>query len=123
METYAQDLAVMRDHLVGIVPLLLGIGIVIALIGAVWLGKRIRRREPAPPSPESQPRLPETGPVGEVQESRMPDEMPRDGVRRLPHEGVRDYGSATDDSPEGHGHRRWTPGNSGSFGSGGPGSA
>lgn len=37
------------DHLVGLVPLILGFLIVIALIWAVWLGIRLRNREPEPP--------------------------------------------------------------------------
>ncbi|MFG3256964.1 DUF6479 family protein [Streptomyces sp. NPDC048172] len=92
------DQAVMRHLLVGAVPLALGLAVVVALVGAVWLGIRIRRREPTPPTPGSQPRLPDSGPVGDVEERRVPDEMPRDGRRRLPHQGVRDYGSATDGS-------------------------
>ncbi|GGV22258.1 DUF6479 family protein [Streptomyces spectabilis] len=64
----------------------LGLLIVAALTWAVWLGIRVRRREPDRPRPEEQPRLPDEGPVREVQERREPDEVPRDGGRLTPHQ-------------------------------------
>ncbi len=36
-----------------------GVVIVALLIGAFWMGARIRRREPAPPRPDEQPKMPE----------------------------------------------------------------
>ncbi|MBK3575389.1 hypothetical protein JHN63_16515 [Streptomyces sp. MBT65] len=63
--------------------------VVVALIRAVRLGIRTRRRESAPPCPEEQPRLPESGPTHEVQEMREPAEVPyaKDGSERLtPHQ-------------------------------------
>ncbi|NSC20808.1 hypothetical protein FM076_06155 [Streptomyces albus subsp. chlorinus] len=116
----ALDIAA-RDHLVGLAPLGIGLLIVIALIGAVWLGIRVRNREPEPPEPEDQPHLPPEGPTEEVVANREPDEMPRDGVRRLPHTGVHDYGDREDHPGEPPRRKKWEPGKSGSFGSGGPG--
>ncbi|GAA5047130.1 DUF6479 family protein [Streptomyces sp. SID10815] len=96
-----------------------GIGLVVValLIGAFFLGARIRRREPAPPRPEEQPRLPDSGPVGDVLENREPDEMPRDGDRLTPHR-LNAHGSRTSADQT---RPRWDEGGSGSFGSGGPG--
>lgn len=72
-----------------IVPFVAGLVLVLALIWAVWRGIRLRRSEPGPPAPGEQPKLPETGPVREVQETRAPDEMPRaaePGERLTPHQ-------------------------------------
>ncbi|MEW2221882.1 DUF6479 family protein [Streptomyces sp. NPDC006990] len=114
------DLAA-RDHLVGLVPGLIGLLIVAALIGAVWLGIRIKSREPELPEPDQQPHLPESGPVEEITENREPDEMPRDGIRRLPHSGVHDQGDREHHPGEPPTRKKWEPGKSGSFGSGGAG--
>ncbi|MFC7309584.1 DUF6479 family protein [Streptomyces monticola] len=103
----------------GIAPFLVGLIVAGALIWAVWLGLRVRRREPGPPRPEEQPRLPDGGPVGDVSEVREPDEVPRDQGRLMPHELKGDHAGSRrsgDQSP-----RRWSPGSSGAFGSGGPG--
>jgi hypothetical protein len=64
-----------------------GLVIVALLVWAVRLGIDVRQREPAPPRPDEQPRLPESGAVREVREQREPDEVPRtpDGERLLPH--------------------------------------
>jgi len=51
-----------------------GLVIVALLVWAVRLGIKVRQREPAPPRPDEQPRLPESGPVGEIREQR---ERPR----------------------------------------------
>ncbi|MEW2523687.1 DUF6479 family protein [Streptomyces sp. NPDC047071] len=98
----------------------LGLLIVAALTWAVWLGIRVRRREPDRPRPEEQPRLPDGGPVREVRERREPDEVPQDGGSLTPHQlkGGGTVGSKPSDDQE---PRRWTPGSSGAFGSGGPG--
>ncbi|MGK5632952.1 DUF6479 family protein [Streptomyces sp. URMC 123] len=100
-----------RDHLVGIGPLIVGIIVVILLIAALWLGRRVREREPEPPQ-EPQPRggawetpqehetgsvPPDHGPGHqdserhEYSERREPDEVPRNGVRHMPYE----FGSGT----------------------------
>ncbi|MET7905675.1 DUF6479 family protein [Streptomyces sp. NPDC005336] len=108
MYAYASDLAVARDPLIGTGPFIVGAVIVVVLIAAVWWGIRVRAREPEPPQ-RPQPRSDawqqadetdrearETGHgpghqddetrVGYVTEHREPDELPRDGARRRPHE-------------------------------------
>lgn len=97
-----------------------GIVIVALLIGAFWLGARIRRREPPPPTPDEQPRLPADGPVREVRENREPDEIPRSDTRLTPHE-MPAFGNSGTRTGTSKGRPRWREGNSGSFGSGGPG--
>ncbi|MFJ9037753.1 DUF6479 family protein [Streptomyces sp. NPDC102406] len=96
-----------------------GIVVVLVLIGAFILGRRVQNRESRRPRPEEQPKLPEGGPVGEVQEYREPDEVPQDGGRLLPHELKGGYGqSSTHPSPsqDPADHRK---DNGSSFGSGG----
>ncbi|GAA4791863.1 DUF6479 family protein [Streptomyces ziwulingensis] len=91
--------------------------VVALLIGAFAVGIRVKRRESPPPRPEEQPHLPEGGPVGEIQENRTPQEMPRSEERLLPHElGQQGSRSAPDQE-----RPRWDEGSSGSFGGGGGG--
>ncbi|MGW5736668.1 MULTISPECIES: DUF6479 family protein [Streptomyces] len=100
---------------------IVGLVVVGVLLAAFAWGRRMRAREPAPPRPEEQPKMPEGGPVREVQEFREPNEVPRDGGRLTPHELDGGYGTpSTHPSPsqDPEDHRR--PGG-GSFGSGGPG--
>jgi Family of unknown function (DUF6479) len=97
--------------------LIVGLPVVGGLIWAVSLGIKIRRNEPPPPSEEDQPRLPEGGPVREQQERREPYELSRREDRLLPHD-LRGHGSTTSRNQA---RRRWHPGGSGSFGSGGSG--
>ncbi|MFI0240245.1 DUF6479 family protein [Streptomyces sp. NPDC016845] len=99
-----------------------GIVVVLVLIGAFILGRRIQNRESRRPTPEEQPHLPDGGPVGEVQEYRDPDEVPQDGGRLLPHELKGGYGTSSTHksaSQDPEDHRK---GNNSSFGSGGFGS-
>ncbi len=81
----AMDIAAGRGAL-GIGLAVAGVAVVAVLIGAFWYGARVKRREPPPPTPEEQPRLPEGGPVGEVRENREPDEVPRSEHRLTPHQ-------------------------------------
>ncbi|WP_108012739.1 DUF6479 family protein [Streptomyces sp. VMFN-G11Ma] len=97
-----------------------GVVIVALLIGAFWMGARIRRREPAPPRPDEQPKMPEGGPVREVLENREPDEVPRSDHRLTPHE-LPGHGNSPTRTGSEKGRRRWSEGGSGSFGSGGSG--
>ena len=48
MYLLSSEFAVERDHLVGLFPLLVGLLVVAALVGAVWLGRRLKAREPGP---------------------------------------------------------------------------
>lgn len=98
-DTVLAALAAERDLLVGIGPFVLGLLITGALIGAVWLGIRIRRREPPPPRPEDQPHLPPGGPVKEIQEHRRPAVFRRGQRRRYPHE-LHPYGTVSPDDPD-----------------------
>ncbi|WP_042153800.1 DUF6479 family protein [Streptomyces lydicamycinicus] len=70
----------------GVLFTLVGVLVVALLIAAFAWGRRIRSREPGPPHPESQPRLPGGEPVGDSMESREPEELPRTDHRRKPHE-------------------------------------
>lgn len=79
------ELAASRDLMVGIAPFAVGVVVVAVLIGAVWLGMRVKKREPAPPRPEEQPRAPERNhPPGEVLGHPEPHVLPQDGTRRTP---------------------------------------
>ncbi|GHH39612.1 DUF6479 family protein [Streptomyces candidus] len=119
------ELAANRDLMVGIAPFLVGLAVVAILIGAVWLGIRVKKREPAAPRPEEQPRAPQRDhPPGEMQEVREPNEVPQDGVRRTPHQlgGNGGHGNAgTRPAAEGTEPPKWGDKSGGAFGSGGTG--
>ncbi|MGW5770300.1 DUF6479 family protein [Streptomyces longwoodensis] len=108
-----------RSALATVAFIAVGLALVGGLIYAFRLGFKVRKNEPAPPTPSEQPQRPVDGPVQESSRVREPNEMPRseDGSRLTPHElnptGGRD--SAEQTPP------RWTDGSSGGFGSGGPG--
>ncbi|HEY5836834.1 DUF6479 family protein [Streptomyces sp.] len=113
MSAYEHDvpLAIPHDYLVGIGPLVIGVCIVIVLIAAVWLGMRRVGRDPAVPrgtrprsgawqtrqehetgAPEGHgPGHQDSGPRTHESRQPVPDEVPRDGRRRFPHE-LRPYG-------------------------------
>ncbi|MEU9373800.1 DUF6479 family protein [Streptomyces sp. NPDC048255] len=78
------------------------VGIIVAgfLLGAFWLGKKIRAQEPAPPTAESQPHLPEGGAVYEVREEREHVEIPEGGLRPHEMQGYGNFGSTTSTHPE-----------------------
>ncbi|MER6109570.1 DUF6479 family protein [Streptomyces hirsutus] len=91
-----------------------------ALIWAVRVGMKVMDQEELRPRPEEQPRLPETGAVHEMREMREPDEMPtapRDGERLMPYQ----LHHAPTKTGKDQQRKRWLPGSSGAFGSGGPG--
>lgn len=120
MDTIGMELALARGHVIGLFPFVAGLVVVAGLIAAVWWGRRMRTRQPRPPRPEEQPRLPESGPVHEIREKREPHEVPRSGERLTPHQlpgqGTSGSRRADDQEPD-----TWTEGGSGAFGSGGPG--
>ncbi|WP_306318300.1 MULTISPECIES: DUF6479 family protein [unclassified Streptomyces] len=100
------------DPTTSIAPFAAGLVIAVALVWAVWLGIRIRRREPGPPDPADQPKLPATGPVREIREMREPDEIPRtdDGGARLTPHQLHGFGNAGTRRSEDQRPRRWSRG-------------
>jgi hypothetical protein len=97
-----------------------GLVIAGALIWAVRMGIRVRNLESPPPTPEEQPKLPATGAVHEEREMREPDEVPHaadESERLMPYNM---HSAGTKHADDQH-RKRWQPGSSGSFGSGGPG--
>jgi hypothetical protein len=120
MDTTTFELAVSNAALGTIGAFVGGLVIVGALIWAVRLGIGVRRREPGPPGAHEQPRLPESGPTYETSEVREPNQVPTaadESERLTPHQ-VHNSGSKRSDQQD---RPRWSPGSSGSFGSGGPG--
>src|SRR3954468_11598093 len=129
MDTYAMDLAVTRDFLVGTGPLAVGIVGAVICLAAIWYGIRLRAREPVPtqdPKPRSGAwqQADETaheaqraghGPghqdeqdrIGYQTQNREPEELSPDGVRRRPHQlggsGTRGSGSGGSE-----GRKTWT---------------
>ncbi|MFE0414929.1 DUF6479 family protein [Streptomyces tendae] len=102
------------------VVFIIGLVIAGALVWAVRIGMRVMDREPDRPRADEQPHLPDTGAVREEREMREPDEIPlNDGgsPRLMPYE-LHHSGSRRGEDQK---RRRWLPGSSGAFGSGGPG--
>ncbi|MEU1535975.1 DUF6479 family protein [Streptomyces fagopyri] len=96
-----------------------GLLVVGALIWAVRLGVKVRRKEPRPPRPDEQPQLPRSGPVHEVRELREPDDVPlaADNSERLKPRNLHASGSKRSANQDGP---RWKPGDdTGSSGTGG----
>lgn len=120
MDTALEQLAAAGSVAGVVVIVVCGVLVTAALLGAVRLGIGVRRRESAPPRRSEQPRLPDSGPVREEQTMREPNEVPRaaDGGERLtPYQ----LGNASSRPSGDQTRRRWHPGSSGSFGSGGSG--
>jgi hypothetical protein len=95
-----------------------GLVIAGALIWAVRMGMRVMDQELPHPRPEEQPKLPLTGPVREIREMREPEEVPvaaNESERLMPHQ-LRNQQTRTGKDQN---RRRWLPGSSGGFGSGG----
>ncbi|CAM5268198.1 Secreted protein OS=Streptomyces tendae OX=1932 GN=GUR47_20490 PE=4 SV=1 [Streptomyces tendae] len=102
------------------VVFIIGLVVAGALIWAVRTGMRVMDREPDRPRADEQPHLPATGAVREEREMREPDEIPLSEAgspRLMPYE-LHHSGSRRGEDQN---RRRWLPGSSGSFGSGGPG--
>jgi len=99
-----------------------GLVVAAALIWAVRLGIKVRRREPTSSKTHThdRPTLPQSGPAHETTQIREPDEVPRaadESERLTPHQ-LHSSGSRRSDNQD---RPRWGSGSSGSFGSGGPG--
>jgi hypothetical protein len=120
MSTPGIDMAADRGLLAGFAPVVIGLAVVALLAGAMWMDSRIRGRENDRPRPEEQPKLPESGPVFEVSETREPDEVPRSNRRLTPYE-LAAHGNIASRPSRHRTRQRWSRGSSGSFGSGGSG--
>ncbi|WDO04418.1 DUF6479 family protein [Streptomyces murinus] len=120
MNTAMYEAATSRQVFGYVLILVAGVVLVGGLIWAFRLGFKVRQREPAPPLPEEQPKLPPTGPVRETSEMREPRDVPRtgeEGERLTPHQLDNIRSRRADDQRR----PRWSPGSSGSFGGGGGG--
>jgi microcompartment protein CcmL/EutN len=95
-----------------------GLFIAGALVWAVQFGMRVQDRELPRPRPEEQARLPETGAIREMREVREPDEIPMREDKRERLMPYQLHHASTRRGKDQH-RRRWLPGSSGSFGSGG----
>ncbi|MFF8729432.1 DUF6479 family protein [Streptomyces sp. NPDC015171] len=120
MHTTLEQLAAAGSTAGALVIVVCGVLVAAALVGAVALGIRVRRREPAPPRRSEQPTVPPSGPVREESGLREPNEVPRagdDGDRLTPHQ----LGNAPTRPGRDQARPRWEGGSGGSFGSGGSG--
>ncbi|MEU6288532.1 DUF6479 family protein [Streptomyces sp. NPDC015140] len=120
MSTATYELLAASDAVNVTVAFILGLVVAGALIGAVRIGMRVMDRESDRPRAEDQPHLPETGAVREEREMREPDEIPlnQDGSPRLMPYELHHSGSRRGEDQR---RKRWLPGSSGAFGSGGSG--
>ncbi|MGW3662333.1 DUF6479 family protein [Streptomyces sp. NPDC005141] len=120
MNTASYDLIAASSTLNAGAAFIGGLVIAGALVWAVRMGIRVRRLESPPPTPEEQPSLPDGGAVHEEREMREPDEVPHaanESERLMPYNM---HSAGTKHADDQH-RKRWQPGSSGSFGSGGPG--
>ncbi|MFD0250233.1 DUF6479 family protein [Streptomyces sp. NPDC127113] len=120
MSTATYELLAAPDAVNVTVAFILGLVVAGALIGAVRIGMRVMDRESDRPRAEDQPHLPATGAVHEEREMREPDEIPlnQDGSPRLMPYELHHSGSRRGEDQR---RKRWLPGSSGAFGSGGSG--
>jgi hypothetical protein len=118
MSTATFVLAATSSEVLNVIAAFVG-GLIIAgaLVWAVQFGMTVRDRELPRPNPDEQPHLPDGGAVRETREMREPDEVPHTpgGRRLMPYEL---HSSSSRTRKDQH-RRRWMPGTSGSFGSGG----
>ncbi|MEU6484565.1 DUF6479 family protein [Streptomyces sp. NPDC046887] len=111
----------LRDHLVGIGPLVAGILLVGFLVGGFLVGRRIRQKESPAPRPEEQPHRPDdAGIPGETEGHRRPAELEEREDRLMPYE-VKTQSTEADSSPVSEHDAKWRGSHSGSWGAGGPG--
>ncbi|MEZ3180176.1 hypothetical protein KYY02_16230 [Streptomyces pimonensis] len=121
MDTATYVVLASSTHRWAVITAFIG-GLVVAgaLVWAVRVGMRYMDQEEPRPTEEEQPRMPDGGAVREMREVREPDEMPdmsRTGSRLMPYELHHSSTRTCKDQQR----RRWLPGSSGAFGSGGPG--
>ena len=118
MSTATFVLAATSSEVLNVIAAFVG-GLIIAgaLVWAVQFGLTVRDRELPRPNPDELPHLPDGGAVRETREMREPDEVPHTpgGRRLMPYEL---HSSSSRTGKDQH-RRRWLPGTSGSFGSGG----
>ncbi|WP_031509688.1 DUF6479 family protein [Streptomyces megasporus] len=103
------------DLLIGLGPFLAGIVVAAVLILAVLFGLRLLNRgDEGISTPNPRPERPR----GYEEGVRDDESLPVDGRRRYPHE-LQEHEDTHPVGPDDR--RRWSPGSSGGFGSGGPG--
>jgi len=92
------------------------------LVWAVQIGIRTMMRQPPVPTSKEHGHLPESGPVHESRERREPEDVPEyeEQDRLTPHQ-IPGFGNTSSKTSGDQKQRRWHPGTSGSFGSGGVG--
>ncbi|MBA8943569.1 DUF6479 family protein [Streptomyces calvus] len=122
MSMAAYEVLAASQHVWNVFAAFVG-GLVVAgaLIWAVRIGMRYMDQEEPRPRADEQPRLPDGGAVHELREMREPDEIPdmsKTGSRRLMPYELHHAASRTGKDQN---RKRWLPGSSGAFGSGGPG--
>jgi len=118
MSTATFELAATSSDVLNVLAAFVG-GLIIAgaLVWAVQFGMRVRDRESPRPLPDEQPHLPDGGAVREMSEMREADEVPHaEGKERLMPYELHKSGTKTGEDQH---RKRWLPGSSGSFGSGG----
>ncbi|MER7742522.1 DUF6479 family protein [Streptomyces sp. NPDC096538] len=120
MNTATHELLAASSPMLHSTLVLIGIVVAGSLVWAVKMGVRVMENEPPRPLAEEHGMLPATGAVHEVFERREPDEIPlaAEGSPRLRPYQLHHSGSRRSEDQT---RRRWSPGSSGAFGSGGPG--
>ncbi|NNN36589.1 hypothetical protein HLK59_40795 [Streptomyces sp. S3(2020)] len=116
MSTAAFAIAAAGSDVLNVIAAFVG-GAVLAgaLIWAVQFGMRVQDRELVRPRPDEQPHLPSTGAVHEIREMREPNVVPLAERERLMPYQLQQGSKRGEDQQR----KRWRPGSSGSFGSGG----
>ncbi len=110
-------------HVLAVVGSFFGALIVAAaLVWAVQMGIKTMMRQPPVPKSQEHGHLPDTGPVHESSERREPEEVPEyeERDRLTPHQ-IPGFGNTSSKTSTDQKPRKWSPGTSGSFGSGGAG--
>ncbi|MFI6350325.1 DUF6479 family protein [Streptomyces sp. NPDC050560] len=121
-EQSTQTVLAFSDVLVGVGAFVGALIIAGVLLWAFLWGQRSMERERPRPRADEQPHLPDGGPVEEESERREPEELsPREDRDRLTPHTIPGFGNSGSRRSDSQRPRKWSPGSSGSFGSGGPG--